>query len=163
MLLYYNDNRVTQRFYKNTPFTDIKWDSNIEKLMGLNGAAERTVIDSSIFTGRPINKETIKFQYFNSNYLYITCNELDFDDQTIAAVKMDQLEGKTWNYPQPRRFFEGIRSKKLNFKIKDEDGNDLPISEILLRVTINQFKINERLCRGNEKYLSIASTKCSAR
>ena len=137
-LLYYNNGRVTQRLYKNTPFSDIKWDSNIEKLMGLNEATTQVFSDSTIFTGKPVSQDSIKFQYFNGDYLYITCDQLDVGDQTIAAVKLDQLEGKSWNYPQPTRSFENNRDKKLRLRLKDEYGSDLPLSDLLLRVTINE-------------------------
>ena len=89
--------------------------------------------------GTPIKKDDVIFATtVQSKLAIITCDEVDNleEGKVLVILPIDDIKKYQFNNP-PSRDFHRNYDRLLHFKIKDELGNELPIKEMLIRVTIN--------------------------
>ena len=128
------------------PISDLTFSSPIRTLLGLDETSTNTSAGYKIQIDTPINKDDVKFIVLDPKLVIITCDEVDqhnVDGDVLAILRADKIKDYQF-YSTPSRSFKNNYDKKLHIKIKDELGNEIPIKESLIRLTIN-----ERLRRKN--------------
>ena len=127
---------------------DVTFPAPIQTMLGL----DKTQLSSTsgkymLEMGSPINKADVVFTTtIKSKLAIITCDEVDNHDEdgdVLAILCIDDIKKYQFNNP-PSRNFERNYDKLLHVKIKDELGNELPIKESLIRLTINEQRLRNR-------------------
>ena len=141
-------NSLVLRTTPSDPISDIKFPAPIQTMLGLDKIQTSSQGQHKLQMGTPVKKDDIIFATTTkSKFAIITYDEvdnLDEDGNVLAILPIDGIKKYQFNNP-PSRDFHGNYDKLLHFKIKDEIGDELPIKEMLIRVTIN----DERLRREN--------------
>ena len=141
-------NSLVLRTKPSDPISDIKFPAPIQTMLGLDKVQTSSQGHHKLEMGTPIKKDDVIFTTtVQSKLAIITCDEVDDHDEdgdVLAVLRIDDIEKYQFNNP-PSRDFHRNYDRLLHFKIKDELGNELPIKEMLIRVTIN----DERLRREN--------------
>lgn len=160
-LLYYNNGRVTFKIYPNVKTTNINLSDGIKELLKLT----TTETFDGITTGQPVDKASIQFTFSDALTIFLTCDECD--KQTLVNSKKTSvitalpvaaaLDGSfTASLTHPAFVtFKDNYTNHFTFRMQDKDANNLPVKEVLIRLSIN-----ERLQRKN---ISRDTADCAAR
>ena len=149
---------IVLRTMPSEPILGVTFPAPIQTMLGLDKTQISTLDKYKLEMGSPINKAAVVFTTtIKSKLAIITCDEVDNHDEdgdVLAILRIDDdIKKYQFNNP-PSRNFEKNYDRLLHIRVKDELGNELPIKESLIRLTIN----DERLRR---KTLS-ADTLCTA-
>jgi len=154
-LLNHNSGRVTWRVFPPNPPTNpkisngmvnflrpskIELSKGLKELLNLEGAQEH----DGTTTGQPIVKSSIKFSFSNAAIVFFTCDQIDdtyVNNQPSKAIAVISLATAingvlTLTSPTSAVFTENY-DRKLNFKLQDKNGNELPVKQMLAHLTIN--------------------------
>ena len=140
--LYYNNGRVTWRVYPNTKTTNVTLNLTLVDMLNL---ATAKVDKDGIQTGQPIDKSSITFTFSDARVLFLTCDQIDDtvgNDNRVAKniTAIPLIDGSfttTLNHPTVSTFHNNY-SRELTFHTQDLNGNDLPMQNLLARLTINE-------------------------
>ena len=136
-------NSLVLRTTPSDPISDIKFAAPIT-MLDLDEVQISSQGHHKLKMGTPIRKDDIIFKTtIKSKFTIITCNEvdnLDEDGDVLAILSIDDIKKYQFKNP-PSRDFHGNYDKLLHFKIRDEIGDELPIIEMLIRVTINDVRL----------------------
>ena len=136
---------IVLRTMPSDPILDVTFPALIQTMLGL----DKTQISSTsgkymLEMGSPINKADVVFTTtIKSKLAIITCDEVDNHDEdgdVLAILRIDDIEKYQFNNP-PSRDFEKNYDRLLHIRVKDELGNELPIKESLIRLTINEQRL----------------------
>ena len=138
---------IVLRTMPSDPILGVTFPAPIQTMLGL----DKTQISNSgkymLEMGSPINKADVVFTTtIKSKLAIITCNEVDNHDEdgdVLAIFRIDDIEKYQFNNP-PSRDFEKNYDRLLHIRVKDELGNELPIKESLIRLTINEQRLRNR-------------------
>ena len=134
---------IVLRTMPSDPILGVTFPAPIQTMLGLDKTQISTSGKYMLEMGSPINKADVIFTTtIKSKLAIITCDEVDNHDEdgdVLAILRIDDIK-KQFNNP-PSRDFERNYDKLLNVKIKDELGNELPIKESLIRLTINDERL----------------------
>ena len=154
-LLYHNNGRVTWRVVPpktpsnpkiSTGMVNFLRPSNIELSTGLKELLNLNLTQeyNGILTGQPIDKSSINFTFSDATMVFLTCDQIDdtyvndLSSKTIAVIPLDTgALTLTLTAPTPIVFKENYAERKLNFKLRDKDDNELPVKQMLAHLTIN--------------------------
>ena len=154
-LLYHNNGRVTWRVVPpKTPSnpkistgmvnflrpSNIELSTGLKELLNLKGAQEY----DGTTTGQPIDKSSINFTFSDATMVFLTCDQIDdtyvndLSSKAIAVIPLDTgALTLTLTAPTSIVFKENYAERKLNFKLRDKDDNELPVKQMLAHLTIN--------------------------
>ena len=153
-LLYHNNGRVNWRVVPKTRppaslETNVKFvgpskielSAGLKELLKLKGVPE----DNGLIVGQPIDKSSINFTFSDATMVFLTCDQIDdtyVNDRSSKAIAVMPLDtpitgALTLTSPTSTVFKENYAERKLNFKLRDKDGNELPVKQMLAHLTIN--------------------------
>ena len=119
--------------------SNIELSTGLKELLNLNLAQE----NDGILTGQPINESSIKFSFSNATMVFLTCDQIDdtyVNDKPTKAIAVIPLataiSGALKLTSPTSAVFTKNYDKKLNFKLRDKDGNELPVKQMLAHLTI---------------------------
>ena len=144
--MYFNNGRVTWTLYKGAKnTTDIKWNDQIIKILGLDKATPQVFPNVTILTGEPVSLIDINFCFSNAQTIYLTSDytkPIFVNNQEMKAIVgtpiiADMNGCITIGSFQPTLDFY-TPCKELTFCIKDENGITLPYEKIFIRLQINE-------------------------
>ena len=131
---------IVLRTKPSDPILGVTFPAPIQTMLGLDKTQISISGKYKLEWGSPINKADVIFTTtIKSKLAIITCDEVDNHDEdgdVLAILRIDDIKKYQFNNP-PSRDFERNYDKLLHVKIKDELGNELPIKESLIRLTIN--------------------------
>ena len=137
-------NSLVLRMMPSDPISDVKFPAPIQTMLGLDKVQTSTEGHHKLQMGTPIKKDDVVFTtIIESKFAIITCDEVDNHDEdgdVLAVLRIDDIEKYQFNNP-PSRDFEKNYDRLLHIKVKDELGNELPIKESLIRLTINEQRL----------------------
>ena len=141
--LYYKDGKVCWYVTPADPpnISNIKLSKSLKELLNLEGAQKYL----GITQGQPINESSIKFSFSNAAMVFLTCDQIDdtyvndLSSKAIAVIPLDTtITGAlALTSPTSAVFKENYAERKLNFKLRDKDDNELPVKQMLAHLTIN--------------------------
>ena len=139
--LYYKDGKVCWYVTPADPpnISNIKLSKGLKELLNL---PDQKYL--GITTGQPINESSINFTFNNAAMVFLTCDQIDDtyvnnqSSKTIAVMPIaSAINGAlTLTSPTSAVFIENY-DKKLNFRLQDKNGNELPVKQMLVHLTIN--------------------------
>ena len=152
-------NSLVLRTKPSDPISDIKFAAPIQTMLGLDKMETSSQGHHKLQMGTPIKKDDVIFTTtIQSKLAIITCDEVDNleDGKVLVILPIDDIKKYQFNNP-PSRDFHRNYDRLLHFKIKDELGNELPIKEMLIRVTINDERLRREnlpadTCNGTDRY-----------
>ena len=120
--------------------SNIELSTGLKELLNLNLAQEY----NGILTGQPIDKSSINFTFSDATMVFLTCDQIDdscVNDRWSKAIAVIPLATAitgdlTLTSPTSAVFKENY-DRKLNFKLRDKDDNELPVKQMLAHLTIN--------------------------
>ena len=119
----------------------VTFPAPIQTMLGLDKTQISNAGKYKLEMGSPINKADVVFTTtIKSKLAMITCDEVDNHDEdgdVLAILRIDNIKKYQFNNP-PSRDFEKNYDRLLHIRVKDELGNELPIKESLIRLTINE-------------------------
>ena len=135
---------IVLRTMPSDPILGVTFPAPIQTMLGLDKTQISTSGKYMLEMGTPIKKADVVFTTtIKSKFAIITCDEVDNHDEdgdVLAILRIDDIKKYQFNNP-PSRDFERNYNKLLHVKIKDELGNELPIKESLIRLTINDERL----------------------
>ena len=135
---------IVLRTMPSDPILAVTFPAPIQIMLGLDKTRISTLDKYKLEMGSPINKADVVFTTtIKSKLAIITCNEVDNHDEdgdVLAILRIDDIEKYQFNNP-PSRDFEKNYDRLLHIRVKDELGNELPIKESLIRLTINDQRL----------------------
>ena len=138
---------IVLRTMPSDPILSVTFPAPIQMMLGLDKTRISTLDKYKLEMGSLINKADVEFTTtIKSKLAIITCDEVDNHDEdgdVLAIFRIDDIEKYQFNNP-PSRDFEKNYDRLLHVKIKDELGNELPIKESLIRLTINEQRLRNR-------------------
>ena len=156
-LLYHNNGRVTWRIFPQEEIKNPKLSAGmITFLRPKKIELSFALIDmlklgdarayDGITTGQPVSKDSIAFTFSNANMLFLECKQINgmylngkqSNIICVIPVAADLYGSITANLYHPiiATYRENF-AKELTFRIHDENDNDLPCKQALIRFTIN--------------------------
>ena len=140
--MYYKDGKVCWYVTPADPsnISNIKLSKGFKELLNLESAQKYL----GITQGQPINESSIKFSFSNAAMVFLTCDQIDdtyVNNQPSKAIVVMPLATAingvlTLTSPTSAVFTENY-DRILNFKLQDENGNELPVKQMLAHLTIN--------------------------
>ncbi len=142
-LLYHNNGRVTFRVYPNVGIHNIKLDEGLAEMLGLKKLDKYEGVN----TGEPVNESSIHFTYSNARLISLACRQIDNtylnnDEAKVlcvmpVSVGSDGAVTANLLHPTIAAFHDNF-CHDLTFQVQDERGNNLPINQLVIRLTINE-------------------------
>lgn len=159
-LLYHNNSRVTFRIYPDTKTSNITLPDALKKMLRL---PEKLSYEPGIHTGTPVNKASIHFAFSDALTVFLTCKECH--EQTLVNDKLTKaitaipvfaaLDGSLTASHPASVAFKGNYTNHFTFCIQDASGNNLPVKNVFIRLSINE--------RVQRKDIPRDTTDCAAR
>ena len=151
---------IVLRTMPSDPILGVTFPAPIQMMLGLDKTQISTLDKYKLEMGSPINKAAVVFTTtIKSKLAIITCDEVDNHDEdgdVLAILRIDDDIKKKYQFNNPpSRNFEKNYDRLLHIRVKDELGNELPIKESLIRLTI----INDERLRNRK---NIPSDTCNS-
>jgi len=123
-----------------TPPSKIELSAGLKELLNLTAAQEH----NGVMTGQPVDKYSINFTFSHASMVFLVCDQVDdtyVNDKptkTIAVIPIASATNGILATDSPTIIsFRENYNRKLNFRLQDENSNELPVKQMLARFTIN--------------------------
>lgn len=152
-MLYYNNGRITWRLFPSSHTTNVELSPSLIDMFKL-GVAKTY---DGMTTGQPVEESSINFTFSDASTVFFTCDECK-EETLVNSVKTRaitampvyaNLDGSLMTTQSASTTFKDNWTNKFNFRIQDENGNNLAVKRVFCRLTINDERLQRKTLSGN--------------